>query len=79
MNRIRDRLRAEGLVRPTDGRVLAGVCAGLAARFGIDPWLARLIFLALVLLPGSQLVLYPLLWVAMPQQDAVAPPTQHSW
>jgi phage shock protein PspC (stress-responsive transcriptional regulator) len=58
-----------GLVRPVDGRVLGGVCAGLGRRFGIDPWPARLLFiLVLMLLPGSQLIIYPILWILMPSE-----------
>jgi phage shock protein C len=67
VNEIHARLAAEGLVRPRDGRVLAGVVAGLGRRFGIDPWPARLLFvLILLVIPGSQLLVYPLLWILMP-------------
>lgn len=63
----------QGLVRPQDGRLLGGVCAGLGQRFGLDPWAARAIFLlALMLLPGSQILIYPLLWVLMPAEEASA-------
>lgn len=78
MNDIHARLAAEGLVRPRDGRVLAGVVAGLGRRFGIDPWPARLLFvLLLMVIPGSQLLIYPVLWILMPKEGpavAVAPP-----
>jgi phage shock protein PspC (stress-responsive transcriptional regulator) len=61
--------RQQGLVRPREGRVLAGVCAGLGRRFGIDPWPARLLFVLLLLVvPGSQLLVYPLLWILMPKE-----------
>ena len=61
---------AQGLVRPREGRVLAGVCAGLGQRFGLTPWTARLLFvLCLLVVPGSQLLVYPLLWVLMPQDE----------
>jgi len=66
---VHDSMQRQGLVRPRQGRVLAGVCAGLAHRFGIDPWAARLLFLALLLIPGSQLILYPVLWIVMPNED----------
>ena len=70
MNDIHESFRRQGLVRPRDGRVLAGVCAGLGRRFGIDPWPARLLFVAiLLLLPGSQLLIYPILWVLMPAES----------
>jgi phage shock protein C len=68
---IHTALRREGLVRPRDGRVLGGVCAGLGRRFGVDPWPARLLFLVLLLvIPGSQFLIYPVLWVLMPSEEA---------
>ena len=67
MNDIHEAFRAQGLVRTRDRRVLAGVCAGLGKKIGIDPWPARLLFvLILCLLPGSQLLVYPILWILMP-------------
>ncbi|MDQ1620157.1 MAG: phage shock protein [Actinomycetota bacterium] len=70
MNDIRDRFRNQGLVRPRDGRVLGGVCAGLGRRFGIDPWPARLLFVLLLLIvPGSQILIYPVLWILMPKES----------
>jgi phage shock protein PspC (stress-responsive transcriptional regulator) len=69
VNDIRAGMRNQGLVRPRDTRVLAGVCAGLGRRFGLSPWVARLLFvLLLMVLPGSQLVVYPILWVLMPNE-----------
>jgi phage shock protein PspC (stress-responsive transcriptional regulator) len=66
---LHDDMTRNGLVRPVDGRVLGGVCAGLGRRFGIDPWPARLLFiLVLMLLPGSQLIVYPILWILMPSE-----------
>jgi phage shock protein C len=64
---IRGRLAAAGLVRPASGGLLAGVLAGLAARFGVSPWVARGLFLVSMLLPGPQFVLYAVLWIAMPR------------
>jgi phage shock protein C len=67
MNSIHDLFRAHGLVRVRDGRVLGGVVAGLGRRVGLDPWPARLLFLlALLVIPGSQILLYPILWILMP-------------
>jgi phage shock protein C len=61
--------RKQGLVRPREGRVIAGVCAGLGRRFGISPFAARLLFvLALLILPGSQIIVYPVLWILMPSE-----------
>ena len=57
-----------GLVRPRRGRILAGVLAGLARRFGIGRWTARVLFLVSMLLPGPQVVAYLVLWVVMPKE-----------
>lgn len=81
MNDLHTTFAAQGLVRPREGRVLAGVCAGLGRRFGLTPWTARLLFvLVLFVVPGSQLLVYPVLWILMPKEEqtawagAVAPP-----
>lgn len=70
MNDIHDGFRQQGLVRPRDGRILGGVCAGLGRRFGVEPWPARLLFVLLLLvIPGSQLLVYPILWILMPNEE----------
>lgn len=79
MNDIHQTFAGNGLIRPRDGRVLGGVCAGLGRRFGLDPWPARILFvLALMVLPGSQLLIYPILWILMPSEEYVTygPSTQ---
>ena len=61
--------RSTALVRPRERRVIAGVCAGLGRRFGLTPWVARLLFiLVLMIIPGSQIIIYPILWVLMPSE-----------
>ncbi|MFY1574131.1 PspC domain-containing protein [Verrucosispora sp. WMMD703] len=57
------------LVRPRQGRMLAGVCAGLARRFGTSAGLIRLLFLLSLLLPGTQVIVYLALWIIMPNED----------
>ena len=72
MNDIHQSFAEQGLVRPAEGRVLGGVCAGLGRRFGIDPWPARLLFvLLLMVIPGSQILIYPILWILMPSGQTV--------
>lgn len=56
------------LARPRDGRMIAGVCAALARRFGISAGTMRVIFLVSCLLPGPQFLLYLGLWLLLPQE-----------
>jgi phage shock protein C len=75
MESVHAAFRREGLVRAKDGRVLGGVIAGLGRRIGIDPWPARLLFIVLLMLvPGSQLLIYPVLWVLMPHESVAVMP-----
>ena len=58
-----------GLYRPRRGRMLAGVAAGMAYRFGLPVWLVRLGWL-LLLLPGGLpgILPYAILWIVMPSE-----------
>jgi phage shock protein C len=56
------------LSRPRQGTVIAGVCAGLADRFGWSPFVVRLLFVLSCLLPGPQFVIYLVLWMIMPKR-----------
>ena len=56
--------------RPREGRMLAGVCAGLAEQFGISVTIVRLAFaLGAFFSAGIFLVVYLALWLAMPEGD----------
>ena len=70
MSEIRQKFGQQGLVRPHDERVLGGVCAGLGRRFGVGAWTARILFvLLLMIIPGSQILIYPVLWILMPSEE----------
>jgi phage shock protein PspC (stress-responsive transcriptional regulator) len=72
MDDIRSAFARQGLVRSSDSGILGGVCAGLGRRLGLTPWIARLLFVVLLMvLPGSQLIVYPVLWFLMPADDSV--------
>jgi phage shock protein PspC (stress-responsive transcriptional regulator) len=58
---------ATALVRPHD-RVIAGVCSGLARRFGMSANTVRLLFVLSCILPGPQFLIYVALWVIMPSE-----------
>ena len=72
MAAIHQSVARQGLVRPREGRVLRGVCAGLGRRFGIALWPARILFvLLLMVIPGSPILIYPILWILMPSKETV--------
>ncbi len=60
-------MASTALARPSRGRMIAGVCAGLARRFGMKPWQVRTLFVLSCLLPGPQILLYIALWIIMPK------------
>jgi phage shock protein PspC (stress-responsive transcriptional regulator) len=56
------------LARPRDDRMIAGVCSGLARRFGLSSGMVRLIFVVSCLLPGPQFLIYLVLWALLPNE-----------
>ena len=56
------------LTRMEEGRMIAGVCAGLGRYLGIDATVERLIFVLLALFAAGGLVLYLILWLIMPME-----------
>ena len=73
MDDIRETFRRHGFVR-SDDSLLGGVCAGIGNRMGLRPWPARWLFvLVLLLVPGSQLLVYPVLWILMPRASWTPP------
>jgi phage shock protein C len=59
-----------GLSRPRQGRLLGGVTAGFARRFGVNTLVARVatVGLAIIFTP----LVYVPLWVLMPEDEAAA-------
>lgn len=56
------------LTRPQSQKMIAGVCAGLAQRYGWKTGKVRLLFVLSCLLPGPQFILYLVLWMIMPKR-----------
>jgi phage shock protein PspC (stress-responsive transcriptional regulator) len=63
------------LVRPREGRIVGGVCAGLAETFGIDVLLIRVAAVVLMAFGGLGVVLYAAVWLLTPSADGPAPLT----
>jgi phage shock protein C len=51
-----------------EGRVIAGVCAAIAARFGIDRTLVRVAFVIFGVM-GPGVFIYVALWILIPSAD----------
>ena len=59
-------MASTALTRPKNGKLIAGVCAGLARRFDMSPTVVRLLFVLSLLLPGPQILIYAVLWIVLP-------------
>lgn len=57
------------LVRPRSGKIIGGVCAALAARFGLPKLLVRLGFIIFGLVGVGELA-YIVLWILIPKAPA---------
>jgi phage shock protein PspC (stress-responsive transcriptional regulator) len=53
--------------RDNDSKVLGGVCSGLAAYFGVDITVVRLLFVLGVFLFGTGFLAYIILWIVAPK------------
>lgn len=63
------------IVRPRQGRVIAGVCAGIAQYIGWDVTVIRIILLVLVIFGvGTGVLAYIIGWIAMPEEPYALPP-----
>ena len=61
---------AKRLMRSSRDKKLGGVCAGLADYFDLDATIVRIVWLLAVLLGGTGLLAYLILWIVLP----LAPP-----
>lgn len=58
------------LFRVREGRLLAGVAAGVAAYFGVDVNLVRLAFGIFTIFYGLGVLIYLAAWVIIPEEDS---------
>ena len=59
------------LRRPRAGRMIAGVVAGLADRFGMDRTLARVVYVVVSILSAAfpGILIYVLCWIIIPEGE----------
>src|SRR4051794_13596404 len=65
-------------IRPREGRMIAGVCSGIAQRWNLDLTLVRIVTVVLTLFTGVALAAYIGAWLLTPSTDAPAPLTADS-
>jgi len=72
---VQDAAAQAGLVRPREGRMIAGVCAGFAQRYGWDIAIVRLVLVLAVLVGcGAPFLAYIIAWIVMPNGLYLCPP-----
>lgn len=57
------------LYRDERHKVIGGVCAGLTEYFSIDVSIIRLVFVLALILHGTGVLLYVILWIVLPKKD----------
>ena len=55
------------LFRDGENKIIGGVCSGISAYFNINPLIVRILFVVLALLAGSSIIIYLILWIAIPE------------
>jgi phage shock protein PspC (stress-responsive transcriptional regulator) len=63
------RRRSNELVRPVEGRMLAGVAKGVADNFGLSEWIPRVFFVVTAFMGGLGIVLYLACWAFVRSED----------
>ena len=63
-------LKTRRWVRANDS-IIAGVAAGVARRFGMDPWVVRLLWILAVLFFGTGVLFYIVMAICLPREDKV--------
>ncbi len=66
--RVGSSVARKRLVRPRNGRKIAGVCLGFAEYFDIDVTVVRLTWLIASFMTGIGLLSYPIAWVVIPEE-----------
>lgn len=56
------------LTRPKEGRLLGGVCAGIARNIDVDVTLVRIVAAALILFAGAGPLIYLVAWAIIPNE-----------
>ena len=64
--------RRKKLYRDTEGSVIGGVCSGLGYYWNMDTLLIRILFVIVALWGGGGVLIYIILWIAVPEAQTAA-------
>jgi len=63
---------AHRMYRDPDKRIIGGVCSGMGAYWDIEPWIIRVVFLALAMAGGLGIIVYLILYIVLPEAKTTA-------
>lgn len=64
---LKEKKKIKKMYRDPDAKVLGGVASGIAAYFGVDVVIIRILFFASIFVAGTGLILYIILWIILPE------------
>jgi len=64
---LKEEKKIKKMYRDPDGKVLGGVASGIAAYFGIDVVIVRILFVVFLFIGGTGLLVYIILWIILPE------------
>ena len=70
-DKLREDKKTKKMYRNPDDRVLGGVASGVAAYFGADAVIIRLLFVLTIFLGGTGLIVYIILWIILPEASTI--------
>lgn len=68
---LEDEPSVKKMYRSSDSKVIGGVASGVAAFFGVDVVIIRLLFVITTIFFGTGLVIYIVLWIALPEARTI--------
>lgn len=60
------------MYRDPDKRIIGGVCSGIGAYWDIEPWIVRVIFIAITIAGGLGILIYLILYIVLPEAKTTA-------